>query len=393
MSKWPRASLGDLCIVSAGGTPSRDVTANFCGEVPWVKISDMLQGRIVTTDETLSARGLESCAAKVLPTGTVLMSIFATIGRTAVLGIPAATNQAIVGIIPRDENILRPRYLRRFLDHQSSDLVSLARGVAQANINSRILKSLKVPIPSAGEQERIADLLDEADTLRAQRRLAIEKLESLEGAIFFKTFGDYVSEPCSFPMRRLASLVRVGDSINYGVVQPGPDVDGGVPIVRVGDMIGGKIHGSSLKRIARRVEAGYQRSRLRGDEVLVSCVGTIGAVCLADESIKGFNIARAVARIPASEEIDRVFLASFLRLPSTQRYFQSELRTVSQPTLNIKQLSNTLVLLPPMQLQRDFADRLKRLESLRARGLKSLTELDSLFSSLQHRAFRGELTA
>ena len=74
-----------------------------------------------------------------------------------------------------------------------------------------------------------------------------------------------------------------------------------------------------------------------------------------------------------------------------QRYFVNELRTVSQPTLNIKQIAETTVVLPPIPLQREFSHRVAAVEKLKAAHRASLAELDALFASLQHRAFRGEL--
>src|SRR4029078_10455363 len=131
--------------------------------------------------------------------------------------------------------------------------------------------------------------------------------------------------------------------------------------------------------------------RLRGDEILLSCVGTIGVVALADESVKGFNIARAVTRIPLAETTGRIFMAAYLSTDFVQRYFTNELRTVSQPTLNIKQISETTIMLPPIDLQREFARRVAAVERLKAAHRASLAEMDALFASLQHRAFRGEL--
>jgi type I restriction enzyme S subunit len=120
-------------------------------------------------------------------------------------------------------------------------------------------------------------------------------------------------------------------------------------------------------------------------------VGSIGVIALVDESEMGFNIARAVARIPLAEDTDRVFIAAFLKTDFVQRYFTNELRTVSQPTLNIKQLSEATIVIPPLALQREFAGRVAAGERLKAAQRASLAELDELFASLQHRAFRGEL--
>lgn len=144
----------------------------------------------------------------------------------------------------------------------------------------------------------------------------------------------------------------------------------------------------ALKRIDPSIEGAYRRSRLCGDEILVNCVGTIGLVAMVMPAEAGFNIARAVARIRLSPTVDREFIAEQLRTPSIQRYFTQELRTVSQPTLNIKQLAETQVLLPPPEMQATFKERMSAFKQVKSAHRKGFSEMDALFTSLQHRAFR-----
>src|SRR5262249_21147411 len=157
---------------------------------------------------------------------------------------------------------------------------------------------------------------------------------------------------------------RAGDFINYGVVQPGDDIENGVPLIRVGDLQDGRVSLTSLKRIAPSIEASYKRSRLHGNEILVSCVGSTGVVALADQSVKGFNIPRAGARTPLSDGVARTFIPAFRQTDHVQRYFANELRTVSHPTLNIKQINETRVIQPPLSLQKEFARRVAAVEQL-----------------------------
>ena len=164
-----------------------------------------------------------------------------------------------------------------------------------------------------------------------------------------------------------------------------------MPLVRVGDLQGGAVAHGELKRISASIEDKYKRSRLKGNEVLVSCVGSVGVVALAHESEKGFNIARAVARIPLNDSCNREFIAEYLRSDFVKRYFTGELRTVSQPTLNIKQISETRIKLPPKQQQDEFAKRIASLRSLKTIHHRAMETLDELFSSLQSFAFKGEL--
>src|SRR5215471_1767315 len=215
MSGWQRLPLGELCDITSGGTPSRSKPEYFNGDVPWVKIGDMLQSEITYTEESITEVGLQSSAAKVLPSGTVLISIFATIGRTAVLGISGSTNQAIAGLTPHDANVLSALYLRRYLDSVVADLQRRARGVAQVNINLTILKSLQIPLPPIPVQRHITDILGQADTIRDKRKHAITLLDEMAQGIFKWMF---VKDTCAWPV---STVEQVADPAK-GSIRTGP---------------------------------------------------------------------------------------------------------------------------------------------------------------------------
>lgn len=390
---WPTVRLDRCAEIVSGATPGTSDSTYWDGDICWATPKDLseLEGAYISdTPRKITRSGLESCAATVLPPESVLFSSRAPIGHVAINTVPMATNQGFKSFIPNRDR-LHAKFLYHWLRRNRQYLESLGNGATFKEVSKAVVSRIEIPLPPLPEQRRIAEILDHVDALRAKRRAALAQLDTLTQSIFLDLFGDPATNPKRFPTKALALLVRAGDTINYGVVQPGDDVDEGIPLVRVGDLVEGRVSHTSLKRIAPSIEATYKRSRLRGDEILVSCVGSIGIVATADETLKGFNIARAVARVPLAESIERSFVATYLKTDWVQRYFVNELRTVSQPTLNIRQLSETCVFVPPIELQRDFARRAGAAERLKATYLASLTELDALFTSLQHRAFRGEL--
>lgn len=386
---FPRQPLSALGNVQTGSTPSTTNEKFWGGEIPFVTPAELDQNLpVADTPRTLTKEG--GSQSRLLHQGAVMVCCIGSLGKIGIAGRTLVTNQQINSIQFNEQKIW-PRYGYYACQRLKPKLQAMAPATTVPIVNKSKFEQLEIPIPPLPEQRRIAAILDQADALRATRREALAQLDSLTQSIFNEMFGDPTTNPKGWPTKHLADLVAKGDTINYGVIQPGDDFENGVPLVRVGDLIDGSVRHTQLKRIAPSIEGAYARSRLHGDEILVSCVGSVGVVVLADESVKGFNIARAVARVRLSNLANREFIAAHLQTASVQRYFVEELRTVSQPTLNIKQLSETEVMCPPLALQSNFANRLRIFQELKAAENRSRIDLDALFAALQHRAFRGEL--
>lgn len=249
------------------------------------------------------------------------------------------------------------------------------------------LRSLEIPLPPLDEQRRIAAILDKADALRRKRKRAVDLLDGLTQSIFLDMFGD----GSNFDATPLASFINQDDRINYGVVQPGDEVSDGVSLVRVSDLKVGRVDHSNLRKVSQAISKKHSRSLLRGNEILISCVGSIGEIALVSPQDVGLNIARAVARVPIADELQRSFVGEYLRSPVVQRYFTKELRTVSQPTLNIKQISETLIPAVPQSQIVGFLEKagIVRVALDAARACAESSNF--LFSSLQSSAFSGQL--
>jgi type I restriction enzyme, S subunit len=396
--KWPTVALGDVCDVIAGGTPKRSVSSYWGGEIPWVKISDMLQGEIRSTDECITTDGLKNCSAKLLPPRTTLISIFATIGRTATLAMEATTNQAIVGVIPKRQDTFFTPFLRYCLDDRATYLKRLSRGVAQNNINGAVLKSTLVPLPPLAEQKRIAAILDAADALRAKRRESLAQLDALLQSTFLEMFGDPVTNPKGWesvsgddsPFGYIEDLSNVADVIDCKHRTP-VYTDEGYPVVRPRDVREEGISFDNCVKTTAEELADLTEKRLpsRGD-IIYSRNATFGVASLVTTS-EQFAIGQDVCLI-VPRTLNSVFLYYLLNSHFVRRQLGLATSGSTFKRINLSAIRKLKILVPPQVLQEKFESIFTKHRQLCKQLHRSKAELDVLFASLQHRAFNGELS-
>ena len=120
--------------------------------------------------------------------GTILYTIFATLGEVGVLTIDACTNQAIAGITIKNKDIIYSDYLYYYLKSKKNYVKYIGRGVAQNNINMSILREFEVPIREKSEQQFIANVLDRVERIIKTRKEEIKDLDDLIKARFVAQF-------------------------------------------------------------------------------------------------------------------------------------------------------------------------------------------------------------
>ena len=269
-------------------------------------------------------------------------------------------------------------------------LRSLALPAAGYDRHFKYLKRVSITAPPLPEQRRIAEVLDRAETLRSQRRQALAQLGALAESIFLDMFGDFESNARGWPIKALEELNDTGRPIGYGILMPGPDQPDGVPYVRVVDMKNGEINVSGVRRTTLEINHQYRRSTLRTGDLLISIRGHVGRMARVPAELDAANITQDSARI-APAGVDVTYLLAALRSAASQRWMQRRTRGVAVQGLNIGDLRLLPVPLPPRKLQEQFARRINVVDQMRQIGRVQTLQLNALFASLQHRAFRGEL--
>jgi type I restriction enzyme S subunit len=271
-----------------------------------------------------------------------------------------------------------------------ADMVSKATGASYPAVSDRTIFESRLPLPPLAEQRRIAAVLDRAEALRAKRRAALAQLDTLTEVMFLDRFGD----PTTNPKRTIVSkLEEVTTRITDGVHQKPNYAESGVPFISVKDITTGVLRFDDCKFISLEDHEKFtKRCKAEKGDILYTKVGaTYGRPALVDADGE-FSIYVSVCLIkPNKELIDPVFLCVALGTKAVKSQADRKVKGIGVPDLHLDQIRSFLIPVPSISDQRDFARRVAAVEKLKAAHRASLAELDALFASLQHRAFRGEL--
>lgn len=292
----------------------------------------------------------------------------------------------------------RARADPRFLFHWfSSDRIqALARSFGQkttniSNLNIDRCLRLELALPPLAEQRRIAEVLDRADALRAKRRAALAQLDSLTQSIFLDMFGDPVRSRSQYAEalgKHLLFLTSGGRGWAKFYASSGSR------FIRSLDVRMNRIGNDDVAFVAAPNNAEARRTRVMKGDVLLTITGSrIGRVAAAPSELDGAYISQHVAILRVdSTRLLPSFLSYFLSLDvGGQRQIAKSQYGQTKPGLNFEQIERFEVPVPPMKMQLKFAKHVAVIDRLKTTHRAALAELDALFASLQHRAFRGEL--
>lgn len=173
-SNYPIYKLQSLCKIGSGGTPSRTNKKYYVGNIPWIKTGEVLNNIIFDTDEKISQDAIDNSSAKLYPKGSLIMAMYGqgeTRGRTAKLGIDAATNQACAVLYDINNSMVLTDYLWYYLQFRYDDIRSMASGNNQPNLNAEKIKNYDIVVPPISKQMQLIDfvksLKDKQEQLKA----------------------------------------------------------------------------------------------------------------------------------------------------------------------------------------------------------------------------------
>ena len=386
-------ALGSACKFLNGGTPSKAVSSYFEGDIPWITSADIVGPIAGTARSFITEEAIQKSATNKVTAGSVLLVTRTAVGKVAIAGTDLCFSQDITALIP-DRTKLDVGYLVQYLRTKQTHFERRARGATIKGITRDVVADLPIPFPPLPEQRRIAAILDQADALRAKRRESLVQLDSLTQSIFIEMFGDSATNPKGWVVNPLSNFIL---TVTNGLTRRRSESDEGTDIVlRLRDIRSGWIDFSDVNRITLEPSETKRFSVSSGDLLFIRVNGNpdyVGRCAIFKGHSEPVFFNDHIMRVKVDPtKIHSVFLAFLLNSNHGKNEIAKHRKTsAGQHTINQDGLGKIQVPTPPVALQAEFVRRLENMGRQKNTFRESLAELDSLFASLQHRAFRGEL--
>ncbi len=335
----------------------------------------------------------------VRPRDVLLSKIVPHIRRAWVVGNDKGRRLIASGewIIFRSERIDQA-YLRHVLvgDPFHSEFMQTVSGVGGSLLRARPVHvaKIKIPLPPISEQRRIAAILDQANALRAKRREALAQLNSLTQSIFIEMFGDPVANPKGWVLSDVGALSKLQGGLQVTSARKNLPLE--IPYLRVANVYRGKLDLTEMKTI-KVTDAEMSRTTLEKDDLLIveghGNPNEVGRSALWTGEITPCTHQNHIIRVRFdTSKILPIYACEYLNSPTGRRHLTGAGKTTSGlNTINASNVRGTPISVPPLALQHTFAKKLEAVKAIERLHQMAMNESDTLFASLQHRAFRGEI--
>ncbi len=395
---WFEATLGNVATWSSGGTPSRKNKEYYNGDIPWIKTGDLGTRYLEEASECISDDGLKNSSAKLFPKNSVAIAMYgATIGKTSILNIEAATNQACGVAIPNAS--LSSIFLYYLLKNEKEGFIARGKGGAQPNISQTIIKEYPIWLPPLNEQIRIANKLDSilAKVDKAQARL--DKIPAIlkrfrQSVLAAATSGELtkfkVENWQNSPLSNLLSAIADCPHSTPKWTEEGK------LCVRTTAFKPFKLDLSSQGYVSEEtyVQRTQRLKPLPGD-VLYSREGAILGIACQIPNDTELCMGQRMLVMRAGNDIDAKYLTIYLNSPKITDVVKTLTLGNAAPRINMSTIKNFDISYPTLDQQREIVEMVELLfakaNKVEKQYLDAKTRLDRLTQSILAKAFRGEL--
>ncbi|WP_460374053.1 restriction endonuclease subunit S [Methanocalculus sp. MC3] len=395
---WEWKKLGEIGDIFSGSTPSTSDSENFAGNIPWITPADLSNHGSMYIERgkrNLSEKGLNNSSATLLPKGAILFSSRAPVGYVAIAAKPLTTNQGFKNLVLKKDDIL-PEYVCYYLRANTKLAEKYASGTTFLEVPASRFAQIPISIPPLETQRKIVAILEKAETTQRLRAEADALTQDLLQSVFLEMFGVPSIKSTDWPFERLGNVIGVTSGHGFKFEEYSDD---GIRLLRINNVSFGDINWEQVAYLPFEYGDNFPNLVLKKDDILMALnrpiLGNRLKVGMMDEEDATAILYQRVGRIDILDEerVNRQYLFHLLRT----RYFLSELSArlsgSDQPYINPTAMVKIKIPLPPIAIQKMFADIATSIQLVYNNGDMSRNKMEILSKVIIDRAFTGEIVA
>lgn len=412
---WETSSLSLLLhFMKSGGTPNTSRSDYYGGEIPFVTIEDMTASsrHLTSTIKSLTPEGLKNSNAWLVPTNSVLYSIYATLGLPRINTVPVATNQAILALV-NDPKLIDRDYLYYWLEHIRATVVNFSSQTTQSNLSATTVKSFLVDHPiDLSEQIKIAEILSIIDRAIEQTEASIAKQQRIKTGLMQDLFSRGIDEHGNrrseethefkdSPLGRIplewetSTIGELTIHVGSGITPRGGEsvyTNEGILFIRSQNVHFSGLALDDVAYIPQTIHKSMLKSEVFENDVLLNITGASIGRCCYFPSISPANVNQHVCiiRLPSATEADAGFLSSVIESSIGQNQIFQFNAGGNREGLNYKQIKSFVVPWPKRDERRQIWDVLKWASESVRYSEKMKSKLCSLKTALMQDLLTGK---
>jgi len=371
---WERKKIKEVADVIGGSTPKTNVEEYWGGNNYWVTPAELDGSKYIEkTVRCITSNAVDKTNLTLMPSGTVLLSSRAPIGKVCITKAPMYCNQGFKNLICKE--LLYNEFAYYFLKHNVDYLQSLGTGATFKEISKKVVENVTIPVPPLSEQQHIVEELDLLSSIIEKKKAQLNELDNLAQSLFYEMFGDPITNDKGWEVKKIGEIAESKIGVTY---KPTDVNDNGIIVLRSSNIQNSEIDLEDIVRVNCIIkDEKYVRD---GDILMCTRNGSfrlVGKVALINNLPERMTYG-AFMTIIRSQYND--FLFMYFQLPA----FRQQLATAQTATINqitVKMLNDVKVIVPPLDLQNQFASKIEAIEHQKELIKLSIKEVETLFNS------------
>ena len=396
-TSWPVRTLGEICDLVGGGTPSKDRPEFYGGDIPWATVRDLNVEILRTTEHSITAEGLMSSSSNVIPAGSVVIATRVGLGKVVIVAQDTAINQDLRGLVVKNPHEVLADYIFWWYSSAVHLVVAAGTGATVQGVKLPFVSGLTIPVPPIKEQKRIVELLDAATEHVTELTACYEQARTHANNLFTSALRDALEGNPDWPVKTLGEVCAVFDDGDW--IESKDQSPSGVRLIQTGNVGDGefKDRPDKARFISKDTFTRLRCTEIFPGDLLVSRLpDPVGRACMIPETgSKMITAVDCTIMRPSKDVMLPEFLVAATQTSTYSEQVRTKITGTTRDRISRSNLAEVQVSVPLLEEQKRIVT---RLDSMRAKTSEmvavydaKLTAAKNLRQSILEAAFAGDL--